>query len=483
GGWVPPVEGGQAGRWSPSQRDSVRARLADLVADDRLAVSTRIAAIRATARVGGGVELLAAWASREETVLAEAAITALAGVDRPARALPVLLAHGGGGSSRVAVAALARCCPAVPPSVLGPLLEHALTDPGGKVTLRKLAVRQLARNRPPGAVDVLLRAWAEPDVHPDVRVTLAAALRAMPEDPRTLDALADAAERPASEQLLRTLFQAVPLEYVASARPRYADLIRRLLPAAGPPAVRSHGARAFATWARWYRGDLTEIVEAVADPGTDGRLTDAFLALVRSGAVRGHTLGVLSRLAAAVPDDDPRGPARKRVNDIVRCLDPVRDVPEPWQREPARNALDLLADHPLLLPQAVRVAVSLLPAPGQELAGDADGFADEFADGLCELADLLRDRPVLAAGTAAELIADLFCDQGERAPLRPAAALPAARRLAARGDQAAAWLALTLTRVGGEDSNWAPPWAGLLRALRACPHPEVSTQAWDVTIG
>ncbi|MBN6051837.1 hypothetical protein JYK22_07805, partial [Nonomuraea sp. RK-328] len=281
--WVPPIRGGDAGRWTPGQLGRVRARLADVVHDERLPVAARAAAVRATGRVPGGLDLLVAWAEREETPLAEAAVTAMADTDAPARALPVLAAHAGGHASRVAVAALARCCRGVPPSLLGPFLERTLTGPGGKVTLRKQAARRLGRDRPPGAADVLLRAWADPGLHRDVRVAVASVLREMPEDPRTLDALAEAAGRHAGEAMLRTLFQAHPMEYAPATRPRYADLVRRLLLAADLPGVRFRGRRAFGLWARWYRGDLEEIVETVADPGADERVVEVFLALLGGG--------------------------------------------------------------------------------------------------------------------------------------------------------------------------------------------------------
>ncbi|MGN9842656.1 hypothetical protein ACTMTI_31475 [Nonomuraea sp. H19] len=476
--WVPPIRAGDAGRWTPGQRDRMRARLAAAVHDERLPIAARVAAVQATGRIGGGLDLLAGWADREETVLAEAAITAMAAADVPARAVPVLLGHAGGQASRVAVAALARCCRAVAPSRLGPLLEQALTAPGSKVTLRKLAARQLGRNRPPGAVDVLLRAWADPGLHRDVRVAVAAVLRGMPEDPRTLDALGDAAGRHAGELMLRTLFQAHPMEYAPGVRPRYADLVRRLVMAADLPGVRFRGSKAFASWAHWYRGGFEEIIEAVADPGADEQVMEVFLALLRTGAIRFQTLDVLARLAAAVPGEGLRTPARDRVAALTGTLVAMQDEAEPWQRRLARDALDLLAARPLLLPQAVRLAVALLPRDT-----DGDGEPAGFGDALCALADLLRDRPILAARTADLAISALFGHYGRRPAMPPAAALPAARRLTDRGDLAGALFALALTGAGGKRTEWADPWREILRDLRDSPHPEVFEEAWNTSAG
>ncbi|MER6007743.1 hypothetical protein ABT120_55030 [Nonomuraea angiospora] len=472
--WVPRVDGGDAGRWTPAQRERVRAELTAAVHDEGLPIAARLAAVQATGRIGGGLDLLAAWADREETMLAEAAVTAMAHAGEPARAVPVLVGHAGGPASRVAVAALARCCRSTPPSLLGPLLEEALTAPGSKVTLRKLAARQLGRNRPPGAVDVLLRAWADPGLHRDVRVALASVLRTIPEDPRTLDALGEAAGPHAGEPMLRTLFQAHPMEYAPVARPRYADLVRRLLMAADLPGVSFRGSKAFAVWAHWYRGGFDEIIEAVADPGTTGEGMAVFLGLLRAGAIRSQALDVLARLAAAVPGEDLRTPARQRVDTIARRLAaPLEEEPEPWRRRLARDAMDVLAAQPLLLPQVAELGVALIPR-------ETDG--DELADALCSLADLLADRPVLAARTAGKAVSELFGEYGLRPPLPIAVALPAARRLAGRGDLSGGLFALMLTQSGGQRTEWAAPWRDLLRGLRASPHLEVRQEAWDTSV-
>ncbi|MEU4224804.1 hypothetical protein AB0F17_10960 [Nonomuraea sp. NPDC026600] len=483
--WVPPIGVGDASRWTPDQRDRIRARLAATVQDEQLTIATRVAAVQATGRISHDLDLLTAWANREETVLAEAAITAMAKAGGPARAVTgapaqavaALLDQAGGQASRVAVAALNRCCQAVPPSQLGPLLERALTAPGSKVTLRKLAARQLGHNRPPGAVDVLLRAWADPGLHQDVRVAVASVLRGMPEDPRTLDALGEAVGRHADELMLRTLFQAHPMEYAPGVRPRYADLVRRLLMAADLPGVRFRGSKAFGLWAHWYRGGFEEIIEAAADPGANEQVMEVFLALLRAGAIRFQTLDVLARLAAAVPGEGFRTPARGRVAAITASLAAMQDKAEPWQRRLARDAMGVLAVQPLLLPHVVRLAVALLPTDM-----DGDGEPAGFGDALCALADLLRDRPVLAARTADQEISELFSDYGRRRAMPIAVAMPSARQLTARGDLAGALFALTLTQVGGRRTDWAAPWREILRDLRDSPHLEVRQEAWDTSV-
>ncbi|MDP4509694.1 hypothetical protein [Nonomuraea turcica] len=63
--WVPAVCGGDAGRWTPEQRDRIRTGLAAVVDDERLPVAARVAAVQVTGLIGGGLALLATWALAE----------------------------------------------------------------------------------------------------------------------------------------------------------------------------------------------------------------------------------------------------------------------------------------------------------------------------------------------------------------------------------------------------------------------------------
>jgi hypothetical protein len=377
----------------------------------------------------------------------------------------------------------------MPPSLLGPVLEEALFGPDSKVTLRREAVRQLSRNRPPEAVDLLLRAWDEPHLHRDVRVAVAAALRRMPEDRRSLEALTEAAGRYAGELMLRTLFQAQPWEYAPADRSGYADLVRRLLTAADGPGVRFRGARAFATWAPWYRGGFDQIIEAVADPAAPGNDADmqVFLALLRTGTIREQTLEVLRRLITSRPDStepDKLGcdsPGRKRLKLIVGQLgnaNLLRDEQEPWRAALARKAVSLLATDAFHLPEAAEISVALLPIPDGRRNAPGPG---EIGDGLCELADLLSGRPVLAVQTATSIERRLHSYRGTTR-IEPAELLAAARRLIAKDHLAADLLAITITRTGGEQADWTPEWRETLHGLRRSARPEVSQQAWAIAV-
>lgn len=104
-------------RWVPRQQQAVARRLAALAEDDGLPLWQRAAAVEQSALVPGiGADLVRRWTASEDVVLAEAALAALARTDRPADALPELLAHAGGEHARVAVYAATQASRHAAPS-------------------------------------------------------------------------------------------------------------------------------------------------------------------------------------------------------------------------------------------------------------------------------------------------------------------------------------------------------------------------------
>ncbi|WP_433479385.1 HEAT repeat domain-containing protein [Spirillospora sp. CA-142024] len=469
--WVPDVGPRDAGRWTPAQAGRVRAVLAAATRDERLPVDARIDAVLSLGLFPGGLPDLASRAGREdEPVLAEAAVEAMAATDRPAEALDELLLHARTARSAVAVAAMAACSASVPPSRLGPILAEALTGPDAKVVVRKQAARLLERLRPPDAADVLLRAWNDPGLHRDVRVAVAAALRRMPEDPRAIAALADAAGPHASELLFRTLFQAKPSQYAPRHRPAYAALVRRLGRAADGPGVRFRAAKPFAAWAPWYAegyGDVLAAIADPADPAGDDELP-ILRALVWDGTVGDEALDVLSSLLAAEPGDSARSRAVGIAHLFGRLPSGHRSAPL------ARRVVRMLAAHPLYVAQAVDVALD-----SARLTEDGV-TAERVAAELGALADLLHDRPALAATVTGRRLVNAIGGHGARSGGGPERLLPAARLLAGRDDFAAQLLAAGVVRTAGPAAGWPGEWRDLLDGLRRSAHVEVRQYAWDV---
>ncbi|MFJ4652560.1 hypothetical protein ACIP5Y_14955 [Nocardia sp. NPDC088792] len=477
-GWTPTVTGTQAARWTVSQRDAVRSAVTDTANDTARPVNTRLHAVRALGRIPGSLPSLHELAEHEDIVIAEAALDAMARIGG-AEVMAALLDHAGGSMSAAAVAAMARCAGSVPPSRLGPLLVAA-AEPGHKITVRKQSVRLLERHRA-APVDVLLRQWDQPDLHRDVRVAIAAALQRRPEDPRTLDALLEAAVPGAPELLIRTLCQTGPSNYAPADRPRYAVLARRLLTASTDPGVRFRTTCSFAVWAHWYDGGFADLIAAVgdpADPRGEDNLT-VLLALLDSGVIGEEILPVLDRLLTAPRDDT----ARYRVRAIVtRVTRPIADRQRQFspRQQPADSARRRLAEavrrrlaaHPLYLEDSAAIALALLPTPTDAAS------ARELAAGLIALAGVLADRPVHVGDLVRNGLHRHFT--WGRSLSDADLILPSATALTDDRLLSAQLMAIYLIETCGPTTDWAPPWRRLLDRLRDSGHIEVEQRAWDV---
>ncbi|MEV0292557.1 hypothetical protein [Nocardia sp. NPDC050710] len=437
------VEPGMAGRWTARQRDAIGATLEAIVDDREAQVEDRVRALRGLGRIPFHNAKLVEHALGDENVIAEAAIEACGGYPR---VLPRLLLRIPG---PVALATAAKLCRVSPPWRLRESLAQTLFE--GRVGARKLAARQLITQRVPGAAELLLRAWAEPELHPDVRIAVAVALRRLPEDPRARAALAEVPRRFASEPMIRTLLQATPEDYAPDHRPAVADLVRDLLAVAEGPGIQFRTAKAFAIWVPWYRRGTGEIIEAAVD-GDDTDLT-VFIALVHSGLIREEALTVLRRLLVAEN--------HARARDVARALN-YSATAEEWRQDIARAAAELLLDHPPHLVLATRMLINRLPVH------DFDPEALAFE--LNALADRLTP---LTATRIVSTVTTLF---GWKKP--PEALVPAVRALIARGDLTGGVLALGLL----DRSTPTPELREALDQLRSSPHLDLRRMAWDTTL-
>lgn len=442
---------------------TARVRLDEAARDETFDVPTRIRALTSLGRLPDASTILQEWATGTEGVMAEAALEALS---YSPQSLRLLLDQANGPASSVAVAALARCAASAQPFLLGHELQTVLTAPNAKVTARKQAARLLERHRPPNALGILLEVWRDPDLHRDVRVATAVALRHFPEDPRALEALAEAPAEHASEEMLRSLFQANPTEYPLHARPAMAELIRACLTAADLPGVRFRGRKAFAAWARWYPGDHTEALAAASDPDDPSGDAQAqvLATLVEVGVVRDEILDVLARLA-------PENLTRPRVRALANALQSLarRFHDEDWIEPLLRDAVAILADHPLHTGTAAGLYIQLIDARRKS---DADISTD-----LVALADLLRDRPVLADDKYGHLVIGGYYSGG--AVSRDL--LPTVHALIDRAHTSSQLLALRLVARGGADADWSAEWRAALSRLRSSPLPEIAEPAWNIT--
>ncbi|MFF8503012.1 hypothetical protein ACF07L_20495 [Streptomyces anulatus] len=459
--WTVEVAG--ADRWTPRQQRAAQRALARTVADEKLPLYLRAAALGQLARIPGqGADAVRAWTGDRDVVIAEAALAALAHTDRPAEALPELLAHAGDDRARVAVYAAGRAAAYTRPSRLAPLLA-ARTGPGtGKVTSRKEMVRLASALLPRAeAAGLLVDAYGQPGQHLDVRAACVAAGTPLLADVRVWEATEDAAR---GERALRVaVLRAHPTELDPALRPRYARLIQDVC-RTDDDALAALAHTALVPWLPWAPHAAAVLVDAVTDLDRRGRWRSAADALVDAALTTPEAVGALNRalslLATGETAEDAGTerdrPARRRLGHLARTLS-LRAGPN---NRPASAVLAsagrTLADHRDLVPEAVALLSRSL-----DLAGDPDTLHTE----LVALAALHSGRPALAARTAATVGRRVAGYRGAEAG-DPDTLLLVVARLAGTGDPAEGLLAAELTVACGLRTGWTGPWRTQLRMLR-----------------
>ncbi|MGW4982003.1 hypothetical protein, partial [Streptomyces mirabilis] len=475
--WTVPVDR-DVRRWVPHQQRAVARQLADQAEDAALPLLERAAAVAQAALVpGSGTDLVRHWTGSPDVLLAEAALAALARTDRPADALPELLAHADGERARVAVYAATQASRYAAPSLLAAQLRAVLFAPRAKVTSRKEAARLAAVRLPmPRAAALLTEAYAAPGTHVDVRAAIVAFAGGLLAEEPVWGMLRDAA---GAEPVLRTaILRVTPLELPEPQRERYAGLVREVSSTEDPETA-TLAFDALARWAPWSPESPTVLADAVTDltgriswqAAADGLVTAA------AGSPRGgrglqqalrtlaeaETAAATEEIGRADAGERRDRPARRRVDHlVVRLAQRARTAPRPI-RPAALAAGELLAGYDAFVPQAAAITAFHLDLDGEP--GDLE-----------RLAALTEGRPALGARTAQEL--------GERLRRRahegdPDVLLEVVRRLGAHGGHGEGLLAAAVTGAIGARTGWAAPWREQLRALRRHPVADVRDAALD----
>ncbi|WP_030435854.1 hypothetical protein [Actinoplanes subtropicus] len=443
-----------AERWLPRQHAAYLRLQERAAADTGAGPRPRAVAIRAAAPIPElGRELVLRYVDSPDVVLAEAALSALVWIDRPAEMLPLLLSHAGDDRARVALYAAGRAVRFLPPSRVPALLLPVLLDPGAKVTSRKAVARLIARYGPPGVMGELLDAYADPQAHRDVRAAIVAAARLRLDTAASWSILDTA--RHGSREECRAVLAADVSTVAVRHRPRYAALIVEAC-RADDREVRRTAFQRVGGWAPWA-GDLTELVVGrLVD--LDVRTVDVEVAqLLQTTRGRGLDL-TFDRLAAGGLGE----PERRRIELLASgAAKWSRAAPLDTDRSGPVAAARQLATLPSFAGTALRMLVAL----GR-------------LDNLDELADRCAGRPLLAVRTAA-LVSARTTELRHR--IDAGFAQPAVRRLAGRGDLAGGLFAVALTRPG-VSFGWSAPWRGLLLQLREHPDPDVREEAYSVDL-
>lgn len=463
-------------RWTPRQQHAAQRAVERTAADEKLPLHLRTAALGQLARFPGrGADAARAWTEDRDVVLAEAALAALAYTDRPADALPGLLAHAGDDRARVAVYAASRAAAYTRPSRLAGLLA-ARTAPGaGKVTSRKEMVRLAAALLPRAEAAALLAdAYGRPDQHPDVRAACVVSGAPLLGEERMWEVTENAAR---GERALRVaVLRAHPAELEPALRARYARLVQQVCEADDDGLV-ALAHRALVPFLPWAPGAAAVLVEAVTDLDRRGRwrsaadaLADAARTAPEAAAALNRALGLLATGESADDAGAERDrPARRRLGRLTGALARRTGAHDPHGAALLGEAGRTLAAHRDLVPEAA----SLL-ARSLDLAAEADPLHTD----LVRLAALHTGRPALAARTARTVgrRVDGFRGTGGG---DPDTLLTVVARLAGTGDPAEGLFAAELTVACGRRTRWTGPWRTQLRMLRQHSSGDVRDVAYE----
>jgi hypothetical protein len=176
-GWVPPAASGFE-RWLPRQQRQLAALLLSIAEDGQRSSWERAGVLHTLARIPTvTTDTLAPFFSQKDVPTAEAALGALAWIDRPETALPILLENLDSDRARVAMYAVPRVASQVSGDTLAATLASLLGREKLKVTVHKEAVRLLGTFRSARSLALLRQQWDQPQLHRDVRIAVGHAAR------------------------------------------------------------------------------------------------------------------------------------------------------------------------------------------------------------------------------------------------------------------------------------------------------------------
>lgn len=483
--WLPPID--NIDSWLPRQQAAAASLLIRAAGDASLPKHVRAGHIRTAVAIPElGFQAVRRYLDSPDTVLAEAALGALAWADRPAEALPLLLAHAADDRARVALYAATRATRFVAPSELEAVLRVALlpaadgvTAPAAKVTSRKELVRLAASRLPVDtAVAMLAEAFDLPGQHRDVQAACVPVAAGLLRSAAAWSLLERAADGP---PVTRTaVLRTQPYELQAEDRPRYARLVGRVS-SSGDVETADAAVALLARWSPWYPEAARLLLAAAVD--LDNRSSwraaaDGLVTLTASADGAGPLLEALAQLITAEAEAPARHldaegerdrPARQRIGRLVARLSATMARGEAAApRAAALRASELLCATADFLPQGAQLFANAL---------DLDAEPTQLLAALNRLEALHTDRPLLAARTADTLRNRLG---SARRPGDPLVLLLAAERLMANSSCAGSLFAVALIQALGSRTGWVQEWRTSLRALRRHRHPDVREAALAV---
>ncbi|MCO1575412.1 hypothetical protein M8C13_06510 [Crossiella sp. SN42] len=448
-------------RWTAAQRELAARRAEAVALDERNELWQRVDAVSG---IRSADTLITLTDNKNQPIVA-AAVTELGASAPVPVALPVLLRIAGGPSgpaARAAVRALRRALDAVPDAEAVAVLGNLLAGPRSVGTAKE-AVRILGTVRGSEAAGVLLRLWAEPGLHQDVRAAVAGALTGFLGEPGVRAALAEAVAGPPAvrEAVLRTAVEQVapPL------RPVFAGLVGRALSLARTDTVPELNL-AFGAWWRYLPDCAAALGELLAQ--------DLPMRLYQR---------VAENLLRSVPGPEALPALRSLVDGLAAA---ARDGDDAAWRQLGWLFGARALNHPDPAGQAELDRVLV------------DGF--RTAGMLREAAHLLdvMARESLTRGVRVELWDELVATIDERAFRLPREArygglyeegvpaetvLAVVDHLGGLGEVVPGLLAARLVRFGGKRARWSGPWVARRELLLGHADADVRAAVRGVRVG
>jgi hypothetical protein len=467
-GWVPPAYNG-FDRWLPRQQQQLASLLLRIAGDGQRSSWERMSALRTLPRMPVvTVDTFTPFLASKDVSTVEAALGALAWLDRPETALPHLLENLDGDRARVAMYAVPRVASQVSGDTLSATLDSLLTREKLKVTVHKEVVRLLGAFRSSRSLVMLRQQWDRQQLHRDVRIAVGHAARRLLDAEEAWELLGAMAQSP-DTYVAASLLDQSPAALRPEVRPRYASLV---LQVARHPDLTVRR-QAFTALPAWSPGSEEAVARAAAERildlagGAEWReATQALVESVRDGIAVQHVVSTVAALVTTPPAE-------------TQNATPERDLP-------ARQRLRSLCEALLNLPRPVRLR---LRARLHEVAGvvatDASLWAESAAlrlgtlewksasaaaEALLGLAHEVRDEPLFSSELAGAVGAAVSHPSAEWEP-------ESLLELADRVSEAAPLVAVTLVRVAGERLHWREDAAKRLRVLREHSRPGIRAAA------
>ena len=468
-GWVPPAREGFH-RWLPRQQALLRDLLLRIAHDTERSAWERMSVLHVLPRMQVvTVDTLTPFLSSQDVPTVEAALGALAWLDRPEPALPLLLEYLDGDRARVAMYAVPRVAKLVPPETLSATLATLLSREKLKVTVHKEVVRLLGAFRTPRGLALLRQQWDRPQLHRDVRIAVGHAARRRLDDATAWELLEALAHSP-DAYVAASLLDQHPTQLSPDFRPRYTALVLQV--SRHPElTVRRQALSTLPGWSAGMEEPVArEAAGRVMDLSSGPEWHEAARALVevtREGKCFEQVMTCVTALVSApIPEGQDAGrerdvPARQRLKELCALL---LELPRPTLlrlRTQLAGTARLLSRDASLWPESA--ALRLASLDWRE-AGTATA-------GVLELAAEVREEPFFAPSLAAQVAQAVGNPSAE---WTPEALLEVAHRVTPEAPLAA----VALVSAAGHRLYWREDAARGLRTLRQHPSAAVRAAAY-----